>query len=139
MEQKSLGHWLRGIRQAVGLTLRAVQDKTEGRVKNGYLSQVESGAIKSPPPSVLHELARVYGVDYAEMLARAGHPVPAAPRRAAAIAGIPSAALVDLSDDEKAQLLDFVAFMKSRRVEARPEAPVKGLRSAPTMVGTPPS
>lgn len=121
MEDRTVGHWLRSARQAVGLTLRGVQDRTDGRVKNGYLSQIESGAIKSPSPTVLHELAAVYGLDYAELLAKAGHPVPEqGPRRqpVGVIAGLPSAALADLSDGEKAQLLDFVAFLKSRRAEA---------------------
>lgn len=117
MELSSLGKYLRDARQAVGLTLRAVQERTDGRVKNGYLSQIESGDIKSPSPSVLHELASVYGLDYAHLLARAGHPVPSgAAAPVAAIAGLPSAALSDLTDDEQAQLLDFVVYLKSRRV-----------------------
>lgn len=120
VEEKNLGPWLRGNRKAVGLTLRAVQDRTGGRVKNGYLSQIESGDIKSPSPTVLHELAAVYGLDYGEVLRKAGHPVPdpAAPATYGAIAGLPAAALTDLNEDEKSQLLEFVAFLKSRRVEA---------------------
>jgi transcriptional regulator with XRE-family HTH domain len=111
------------MRRAAGLSLRAVQERTQGRVKNGYLSQIEHGDIKSPSPTVLHDLAEVYGLDYTEVLRRAGHPVPADDSRAAtrlprAIAGIPVAALSDLTDTERREVLDFLAFVKSRRATA---------------------
>ena len=107
------------MRLAAGLSLRSVQELTSGRVKNGYLSQIEGGAIKSPSPSLLHDLAKAYGVDYADLLTRAGHPVPstaAATTSVGVIAGIPAAALADLTETETREVLDFLAFVKSRRV-----------------------
>lgn len=117
----TLSSYLQSMRRAAGLSLRAVEERTKGRVKNGYLSQIEHGAIKSPSPTVLYDLAEVYGLDYADVLRRAGHPVPADAARHAgrlprAIAGIPVAALSDLSDTERRDVLDFLAFVKSRRV-----------------------
>lgn len=43
--ESSLGQFLKGVREAAGLTLRDVEERTEGRVKNGYLSQVEGNRI----------------------------------------------------------------------------------------------
>ena len=100
--------------------MRAVQERTDGRVKNGYLSQIENGDIKSPSPTILHDLSEVYGVDYADLLDRAGHPVPvmAATPATSPIAGFPTSALADLDDREQREVLDFLAFLKSRRPAA---------------------
>jgi len=107
------------LRLAAGFSLRSVQDKTSGRVKNGYLSQIEGGDIKSPSPSMLNDLAQVYGVDYADLLTRAGHPVPVSAKTSglapSAIAGIPTSAFTDLTEQEAREVIDFLAFVKSRR------------------------
>jgi transcriptional regulator with XRE-family HTH domain len=116
MEQR-LGDYLRAARKAAGYTLRRVEELSNGVVKNGYLSQVEGGAIRVPSTRILHELARIYGVDFADLLRRAGLPT-----ETTAIAGagrpsgaIPASALADLNDAEVKQVIDFLAFVKSQR------------------------
>jgi HTH-type transcriptional regulator, competence development regulator len=119
----TVGEYLRAVRMAEGLTLRAVQDRTQGRVKNGYLSQIENGDIKRPSPTVLNDLAAVYGLDYAALLELAGHPVPRSKAKAVtAIASIPQSALADLDDREQREVLDFLAYLRSRRSPASPPA-----------------
>lgn len=114
---ETVGSHLKAVRLAAGLTLRAVQERTSGRVKNGYLSQIENDEIKSPSPTILFDLSQVYGIDYADLLDKAGHPVPvsAATTSTTPIAGIPAAALADLDDRERREVLDFLAYLKSRR------------------------
>lgn len=118
MEQK-LGEYLRSARQAAGFTLRKVEEISEGRVKNGYLSQVESGVIRVPSTHVLHELAKVYKVDYDLVLRYAGLPTQntatADAGASARIGAIPMTALEDLDEAETKELLDFVAFIRSKR------------------------
>jgi transcriptional regulator with XRE-family HTH domain len=115
--QEPLGVHLKRARQAVPLSLRAVEAQTEG-VTNGYLSQIEGGQIRQPSPNVLYQLAQVYGLDYRDLLVRAAHRVPSSvdiSERDAELAGIPLRALADLSEDERRQVTEFIGWIKSRR------------------------
>jgi HTH-type transcriptional regulator, competence development regulator len=117
MTQQDFGKYLRSIREALGLTLRRVEEKSGRRVKNGYLSQIETGAIQRPSPGILYELSIVYGVDYGELLARAGHRVPESnvSREQRSVAGLPLHAFADLNEDEQKQLVEYAAFIRQRR------------------------
>lgn len=112
-----LGIYLRQVRNALGLTLRGVEAATNKAVTNGYLSQIESGSIQRPSPRVLHHLATVYGIDYGELLERAGHRIPAsaAAPRSESLNGFPLRALEDLDPDETSALLTYLDFIKSKR------------------------
>lgn len=117
MAERQLGVFLRSARKASGFTLRKVEELSGGRVKNGYLSQVESGAIRVPSTRILHELAGIYKVDYDRLLRLAGLPTSSEPSglAEARIASFPTAAIDDLTEDETQELLDFIAFVKSKR------------------------
>ncbi|MFM9920866.1 helix-turn-helix domain-containing protein [Lacisediminihabitans sp. H27-G8] len=110
-----LGPYLKSARRSVGMTLRDVEAKSE--ITNGYLSQIENQLISKPSPNVLFELAELYGLDYSNLLARAGHRVPSnsAPNQAASLNGIPLRALEDLNESERKDLMDYVQFLKSKR------------------------
>lgn len=117
---ESLGTYLKRARLAMPLSLRAVEARTEG-VTNGYLSQIEGNQIKQPSPNVLYQLAQLYGLDYRDLLVRAQIRVPNATadaeqsEAAAQLAGLPLRALADLTPDERVQVTEYIAWLKTRR------------------------
>ena len=117
MDQKQFGEYLNNVRRALGLTLRQVEQQTDGRVKNGYLSQIENGAITLVSPGILWELGEVYGVPYRELLERAGHRVPEdkSPKMEKAIAGVPLRAIAELDEADQQLLIDYIAFLKQKK------------------------
>lgn len=116
-DEQGLGAFLRSVRLARRLTLRAVEAATDRAVTNGYLSQIESGAIRQPSPNVLYHLAAAYALDYRDLLRRAGHHVPkqspAAEAREPALNGIPLRSL-DLTPSEEAELMKYLTFLRSQ-------------------------
>ena len=117
MNPKEFGNYLKAVREALGLTLREVEDKTNRTVKNGYLSQIEKGVITRPSPGILYELAQAYGISYRELLVRTGHRVPedqVTPERRA-LADLPLHAFADLDDEDRQTLLEYAAFLRQRK------------------------
>lgn len=112
-QTQKLGHFLGAARRKLGLSLRSVEAKTG--ISNAYLSQLETGKIKTPAPQNLHTLAGEYSVPYALLMELAGYPTiepqspePSAPQRFAARIGA-------VSDEEEDQLLEYLAFIRSRK------------------------
>ncbi len=99
------------------LARHKVEEKTNRVVKNGYLSQIEGGAIQKPSPGILYELSRAYDADYRDLLQRAGIHVPEdqVPERTRAIPGLPLHAFQDLTADERQELIQYAAFIRQRR------------------------
>jgi transcriptional regulator with XRE-family HTH domain len=115
MDEKTnptLGQYLQAARDAKHLSLRAVEKATG--VSNAYLSQVESGKIKQPSPTILHKLSELYEVSYADVLALAGHPVPGEDDNAD---NLPRALdrLGAVTQDEEQALVEYLAFLRSRK------------------------
>lgn len=114
----SLGTYLREVRKMLGLSLRDVEAAADKSVSNGYLSQIESGDVERPSPNVLFHLASVYGVDYGDLLRRAGHHVPAPTQASIApqtVAGVPLRALEELDEQDQQLLREYLAFLQSRK------------------------
>lgn len=114
---EDFGTYLKSLREASGLTLRAVEERTASAVKNGYLSQIEKGQINRPSPGILFELAKVYGVEYSELLLRAGHRVPGrkVTPEERAIDSLPLHAFAELDEEDRQTLIEFAAFLRQRR------------------------
>jgi len=110
-----LGAYLKRVRTQRGLTLRVVEEKTG--ISNAYLSQVENGKIVKPSPSILHKLAQYYDISYEYLLALAGHPLP--DRDAKAPVFRISNDLLELSEEDRDMVLDYVRFLKSRKMKQR--------------------
>jgi transcriptional regulator with XRE-family HTH domain len=123
-ESQSLADYLAYIRGIKKLTLRDVEEATNKEVSNAYLSQLETGKIAKPSPNVLHSLAEVYAIPYELLMEKAGYIAPAAggvlrsagPTRGTARHGR-AATFADenLSQEEEERLLEYLAFLRSRR------------------------
>lgn len=111
--KNDLGTYLAKARKGLGLSLRTVEAETD--ISNAYLSQLETGKIKTPSPTILHTLALRYDVAYERLMALAGYPVPGnaaddplarSPDLAARLGGV--------SPEEEEALVDFLSLIRKR-------------------------
>lgn len=119
-EELSLGRLLKNLREAKRLSLRDVERKTT--ISNAYLSQLENDLIEKPSPHVLYKLAELYGVDYNYLMQKAGYFVPAhQPKRSdkKASRSFALSAIDDLSPEEEESLVEYLAFLRSRKRRKR--------------------
>lgn len=112
---QTIGEYLKLTRKAANLTLREVEIKTNKAVTNGSLSQIENGHTKRPTPNVLYHLANLYGIDYADLLRRAGHHTPGEAAPGSDVMNVPLRAIEGLDDDERQELMEYIAFLHQRR------------------------
>ena len=109
------GTHLARLRHAAGLTLRQVEEATNGEVSNAYLSQLENNKIAKPSPNVLHALAVVFGASYEDLMKRAGYftsDADAGGRRQAKAATF---AIQNLTPEEEQILIDYLAFIRKQK------------------------
>jgi transcriptional regulator with XRE-family HTH domain len=109
--QTELGVEIRRIRQILGLSLRDVEEKSG--VSNAYLSQLETGTIMNPSPHILLKLAEVLRVPYELLMERAGYIQRSVGKKA--LTGAALSTFKDLTRDEEAALMEYLAFLRSRR------------------------
>lgn len=69
-----MGERLRGAREELGLSTQELAKRA--KISPGYLFKLESGAVGTPSPRVLHRLAGVTGVPYATLMQLAGYVMP---------------------------------------------------------------
>jgi HTH-type transcriptional regulator, competence development regulator len=112
--EETLGGVLRAARTGRGLSLRDVERRTG--IRNAHLSQIETDTIAKPEMAILWDLASLYGVDFARLLALAGHAgggeTSGSRRRRMTVA---LRALGELSPREQEEALRFMAELKARR------------------------
>jgi transcriptional regulator with XRE-family HTH domain len=124
-ERGPLGEYLWDLRQAAQMTLREVEEAAEGRVSNAYISQLETGKIAQPSPSILHCLAEVYAArlpkssrticSFEKMMELAGH-ISCDPKQPRKKTGrLPTFAEEELTAEEEEELLKYLAFIRMRR------------------------
>lgn len=115
-ERSALGALLADLRVAKGFSLRQVEEATSREVSNAYLSQLEKGKIRQPSPRVLQQLAAVYAVPYEALMEKAGYLLPAADGAASGRRKrLAAFAIEDLTAEEEEELLEYLAFIRSRR------------------------
>jgi HTH-type transcriptional regulator, competence development regulator len=87
-------------------------------ISAAYLSKLESDAVKKPSPHVLHQLSEVLAVPYADLMRLSGYPVPGASDSVVAPT-VGAALFADLTDDERDELLEYLAWYRARRRSSR--------------------
>lgn len=112
----ALGAYLKSVRLGLDMSLRQVEENTDKEISNAYLSQLENGKIAKPSPHVLHTLSQVYRVSYEKLMERAGYLAPAGNKPKDAKHGHVATFSIDkLSAEEEKALLDYLAFVRSKK------------------------
>ncbi|MGN6634537.1 MAG: helix-turn-helix domain-containing protein [Oryzihumus sp.] len=115
-----LGARLRSVRTQQGLSLQAVQDRSEGRFKAVVVGSWERGD-RAVTVERLAELARFYGVTVAALLPDGGGAPGAVPDTAY---GLDLRALARLQGEPTQALERYAATLRSQRGEDSPELPL---------------
>ncbi len=113
----NLGKYLKSLRAANALSLRAVEKETG--ISNAMLSQLESGKVKRPSPIFLYKLAELYGVPYETLMEKVGYPVPKPVNTDAQKELSTFHRLGRLTNEEEETLLEFLSFLRSRSGKGR--------------------
>ncbi len=113
----TLGKYLAAIRDHKGLTLRQVEDGTEPKVSNAYLSQLENDKITKPSPNTLYTLAEFYAIEYDRLMELAGYITSSKKtedgRRHGRIATFSE---FNLTPDEEAEMIDYLKYIRNRKM-----------------------
>ena len=113
---------------SIGSVLRQARDVRElsaldaaraAGISPAYLSKLENDAVKRPSPHVLHQLSEALSVPYAELMRLSGYRVPG-DGAADPAASVGAALFADLTDDERDELLEYLAWYRARRRTGRP-------------------
>ena len=107
-----LGNTLRTARKLKGKSLKAVAEPAG--ISTAYLLKLEKGQVESPSPHILHRLAGELGIDYLDLMRKAGYMVPdengtSGGRLAHALSG------EELTEDEERALATYLKFIRSQQ------------------------
>lgn len=124
-ERGALGQYLWTLRKAANMTLRDVEEASDRKVSNAYLSQLETGRTASPSPAILHEISTVYesrlpknasiACSYERMMEFAGHIRPSTHAKTKITSRLPRFTAEQLTPEEEDELLKYLAFIRMRR------------------------
>src|SRR3989442_14489051 len=112
----SIGAVLKQAREVRELS--AVDAARAASISPAYLSKLESDAVKKPSPHVLHQLSEALAVPYAELMRLSGYRVPGEPNGNSPET-VAAALFADLTDDERDELLEYLAWYRARRRSRR--------------------
>jgi len=107
----AIGRLLKRTRHVRALS--ATEVARAAGISAAYLSKLEHDAVKKPSPPVLHQLSEALDVPYAELMRLSGYPVPgevAAPQGDT----IGAALFADITEDERDELLEYLAWYRAR-------------------------
>ena len=87
-------------------------------ISPAYLNRLENDAVRRPSPHVLHQLGEALPVPYAELLRLSGYPLPNEPD-ASTTSTLSGALFADLTEDERDELLEYLAWYRARKRSKR--------------------
>jgi HTH-type transcriptional regulator, competence development regulator len=87
-------------------------------ISAAYLSKLEKDGVKRPSPVVLHQLSEALTIPYAELMRLCGYRVPGDSKPTAAT-NVGAALFGDLTEDERDELLEYLAWYRARRRSRR--------------------
>ena len=123
----AIGRLLKRTRQVRALS--ATDVARAAGISAAYLSKLENDAVKKPSPPVLHQLSEALAVPYAELMRLSGYPVPGVDEPAR-VDTIGAALFADITEDERDELLEYLAWYRARsrsmRGRSAQAAPVAG-------------
>ena len=108
----SFGTVLRQAREVRELT--AFDAARAAGISAAYLSKLENDAVKKPSPLVLHQLSEALMIPYAELMRLSGYRVPGDQAKDPAPT-VGAALFADLTDDEREELVEYLAWYRARR------------------------
>ena len=109
---QSFGETLRKARDVRSLS--TTETARRARISPAYLNRLENDTVKRPSPEVLHTLSETLAVPYADLMILAGYKVPGIeplPDRSR----IGAALFADLTEDEQEELVEYLAWYRSRK------------------------
>ena len=103
------------IRQAREVReLSAVDAARAAGISAAYLSKLENDSVKKPSPHVLHQLSEALTLPYAELMRLNGYRIPG-DDDGSPVDTVGAALFADLTDDERLELLQYLAWYRARR------------------------
>jgi len=112
----SFGSVLRQAREVRGLS--ALEAARSAGISAAYLNKLENDAVKQPSPHVLHQLSEALRVPYAELMRLNRYRLPGE-STAPPAETVGAALFASLSDDERDELLAYLAWYRARKRSAR--------------------
>jgi transcriptional regulator with XRE-family HTH domain len=98
--------------------LSGIDAARAARISPAYLSKLENDAVRKPSPHVLLQLSEALAVPYAELMRLSGYRVPGE-TDASPTGAVGAALFADLTDDERDELLEYLAWYRARRRSGR--------------------
>ncbi len=112
----SFGATIRQAREVRALS--AIEAARAAGISAAYLSKLENDGVKKPSPHVLHQLSEALAVPYADLMRLNGYRLPGATAGPAGDS-VAAALFADLTDEERDELLEYLAWYRARRRSGR--------------------
>ena len=108
---------LKQAREVRGLS--AVEASRAAGISAAYLSKLENDSVKKPSPQILLRLSEALAVPYDELMRLSGYRVTGE-SDAVASTTVAAALFADITNDERDELFEYLAWYRARRHSSRP-------------------